>query len=201
MATSNIQTNSVVNIIFIAAVLVVLLYGLFRRFSSNTAQDGPLLAAQGMLGTTGLTGLSTGTISGLPYSLMTNDAGSVMVLVQLGHNTTMHLLAYGDKSKLGPVVIGSISNKWLEPVSLEGDFPDYFHMYVSPEKQVEVREVFAPDVMEQFEDFCRAYDLEIFHESLYISQAADARDTNDQTTLVTDITNFLQHNAAMLQRL
>jgi hypothetical protein len=61
--------------------------------------------------------------------------------------------------------------------------------------------LFTPDIMALFVDFCRSYDLELFHDTLYITKAKDAIDTDDQTTLVTDVTTFLQKTGPSLQRL
>jgi hypothetical protein len=187
----------------IEAIIVVLVLGytFLRRRGAMRSEDGPLLSSSDMVLTSGLTSLNQGTIAGFKYNILTNDSGKVMILVELGHNTALHLLAFGDKSGLDGLVTGAISRRWLTPVELEGDFPEYFRLYCSPEKQIELRQVFAPDTMAQFADFCRAYNFEIFHESLYISQAAKATDINDSTTMVTDISEFLTQNAAMLQHL
>jgi hypothetical protein len=187
--------------IFIGIFVIYVIYHSINQRITGGSQDGPLLAADGMLASNGLTSVSKGTIVGFPYNIMTNNDGSVMVLVQLGHDTGMHLIMYGDKSHLDTLVTFSITKKWLEPVNLEGDFPDYFHMYVSHEKQVEVREIFSPDVMASFTDFSRAYDLEIYHDSLFISQANGASDPNDSTSLVTDLEVFLEKNSSVFQRL
>ena len=161
--------------------------------------DGPILSSGNMLGTPGLQSMAKGTIAGFAYNLLTNDAGRVMFFVELGHDSQSHIIAYGDKSDLaaGP----PIYNGQLENVSLEGDFPSYFHMLCNKDAQVTVREVFAPDVMAQFADFCRSYDFEIFHDTLYISRAQKATDADDQTSLTTDLTNFLTKNAEVLKRL
>ncbi len=185
-------------------VLVGLVYvyaRIIRKRKSAELSDGPLLASEGLLSSPGLTALNKGKMAGLDYTIMTNDAGSVMIMVELGHDSDMHLLAYGDKSRVSPLVKASISRKWLEAASLEGDFPDYFHLYVSPDKQVAVRQVFTPDVVAQFADFCRAYDFEIFADCLYIAQSNGAHDKNDETTLATDVENFLTKNTETLHRL
>jgi len=170
-----------------------------RRQGVVSMHDGPILSSGNMLGTPGLQSMARGTIAGFAYNLLTNDAGRVMFFVELGHDSRSHIIAYGDKSDLaaGP----PIYNGQLENVSLEGDFPDYFHMLCSKDAQVTVREVFAPDVMAQFADFCRSYDFEIFHDTLYISRAKNATDADDQTSLTTDLTNFLTKNAEVLKRL
>jgi hypothetical protein len=182
-------------------VLASLLRSIWQKRGAAGLQDGPLLSSQEMLGANGLTSVNKATLAGFNYNLLTNDAGRVMFLVQLGHNSWSHIIAYGNKSGLSDMAKSLISKKWLEPANLEGDFPDYFHMYCNPDAQTTVREVFTPDIMAQFVDFCQAYDFELFHDTLYLSLAAGFQDSSDETSLTTDLTNFLQKNAAVLSQL
>jgi hypothetical protein len=190
-----------INIFFWSLILGYLLYSIVRKRRAVSAQDGPVLSSGEMLGAGGLQSMNKGSIAGFEYNLLTNNTGRVMFFVELGHNSWSHIIAHGDKSLLGSGAAPQIARKWLEPVSLEGDFPDYFHMLCNPEAQTTIREVFAPDVMAQFADFCRAYDFELFHDTLYLSLAQNAVDADDQTTLTTDVTDFLEHNAEVLRRL
>jgi hypothetical protein len=196
-----LSSDNLINWLAIGFVLLYMLYKIAQRRRAVTEQDGPILSSSNMLLEGGLQSLNKGVVAGFSYNIMTNDKGRVMFFVELGHDTQAHIVAYGDKSNIGQQTESFISKKWLEPAELEGDFPDYFHMYCSPSKQMELREVFTPDIMAQFVDFCRSYDLEIFKDSLYVSRAEDAVDTADQTTLVTDITNFLQQNSQVFNRL
>jgi len=184
-------------VILLAVLFVVRM--IFRRTSS--VDDGPLLASAGMLGSGDLQSMAQGTIEGFAYNLLTNDSGRVMFLIQLGHNSWSHIIAYGDKSQSFDIVLARVPKKWLEPAVLEGDFPDYFHLYCNPEAQDTVREIFTPDVMELFADFCRAYDFELFHDELYISQAQHAHDSGDTTTLTSDVADFLRRVQSELGRL
>ncbi|MEO6761086.1 MAG: hypothetical protein ABI220_01755 [Candidatus Saccharimonadales bacterium] len=169
--------------------------------SSKQNIDGPIISGLGMLGANGLESVNVGDIAGFQYNLLTNDLDRVMVLVQLGHNSSSHMLAYGDKSLLDEEVKMTIKNRFLEPAVLEGDFPDYFKMYCNPGLQIVLRELFTPDVMANFVDFCRSYDFELFGEVVYFSRAGDAVDADDQTTLVSDVTVFLQKNGDLLKRI
>jgi hypothetical protein len=167
---------------------------------ARAMDDGPVMASDDMLGSVGgLQSMARGTVVGFSYNLLTNNSGRVMFLVELGHNSWSHILAYGDKSGLRTMF--TTPGKWLEPAALEGNFPDYFRMLCNPEAQAALRVLFTPDIMALFVDFCRSYDLELFHDTLYITKAKDAIDTDDQTTLVTDVTTFLQKTGPSLQRL
>ena len=127
------------------------------------------------------------------YNLRTNQAGRVMfhVIMDHDHDTNLHIIAIGSKSGLDSKLQYHTNRHWLESVALEGDFPDHFRMWCSRGKQIEVREVFSPETMSQFVDFCRAYNFELFNDRIYISVAEQARDPLDTTTMVTDITEFI----------
>ena len=186
---------------YVLLVLVAVVVHRVRKRRAVNAQDGPLLASEEMLGARGLASMNRGTMAGFDYNLLTNNSGRVMYFIELGHNSWSHIIAYGDKSAMADTTSSLMRNKWLEPASLEGDFPDYFHMFCNPEAQTTLREVFAPDVMAQFVDFCRAYDFELFHDTLYLSRAEAAVDEGDTTSLTTDITDFLNHNAHIIKQL
>lgn len=197
--------NDLGRVVLYAGVIIVLLVWVLskkrQRRQAAMSMDGPILSSEGMLAADGLTSIGTGELAGFTYNLMTNATGRVMFFVELGHDTGVHLLGFGNASRLGDEARAMISRKWLQPVSLEGDFSQYFYLYATPGRTMELLEVFTPDIMAEFADFCRAYDFEIFRESLYISQAAGATDAQDSTTLTTDITAFLQRQGATLRRL
>lgn len=98
-----------------------------------------------------------------------------MFKMELGHNPGARIITYGDKSQLPKNLTSSLDAKYVEPVALEGDIPDYFHTLCNPNVQTKVREVFAPDSMVRFIDFCRAYDLELLHETLFVPVAEGVR--------------------------
>lgn len=190
------------NIVPFGVAAVVLLAGFVaNRFSARRNIDGPILSSTALLGASDLQSMARGQMAGFAYNMLTNDSGRVMFSVQLGRTTGMHIIAYGDKSRLPENLTGSLDTKFVEPVVLEGDFPEYFHMLCNPDAQAAVREVFAPDVMVHFIDFCRAYDFELFHEALYVSVAEGAVDTQDKTSLAADLETFLHENGDTLRRL
>jgi hypothetical protein len=163
--------------------------------------DAPLIASSGLMETTTVLGAAKGKLAGYDYVLLANGNDRVMLNVTLPHNTGLHIIAIGDKSISLARDIHDAQRRWLEPVSLEGNFPDRFEMFVSKDKQTEVRQLFEPDLMWHFYELCRTYDFELFHESLYFSVAEDADDSNDSTTMVADAEAFLDENAAFFNRL
>ncbi len=144
--------------------------------------------------------MAKGSIAKYPYNLLTNSAGDVMLLVTLPRNTNLHIVAVGENSLLLKLLAERVSNNLLEPAELEGDFPDYFKVYCTPGKQVELRQVLEPVNMQQFVDFCKGYNFEIFKDVLYVSQAGKTADHADDTTLVSDTEEFIRRNDGMLKR-
>lgn len=201
MTSHTSNERLVVQLLVALVVIAACLYILRRKRRSLLEQDGPILSSEGMLGSADLQSMTKGSLSGFDYNLLTNDSGRVMYFIELGHNNWSHIIAYGDKSDIGGAVTRAFTKRWLVSVDLEGDFPEYFHLLCNPEAQATVREVFTPDIMVQFIDFCRAYDFEIFQNTLYLSRARQAVDISDQTSLTTDLTNFLKQNAQVLSRL
>jgi len=186
--------------VFIFVLVAVPLYRHFRKVRGVEEQDGPLLASTEMLQDKDLQSLAKGRIETFDYSLMINDSGRVMVFVDLGHNTNMHLIATGDESRVVDIVASALSNKWLIPISLEGDFPDYFKVYASPEKEVEVREIFDPETMANFEDFCREFDFEIYDDQLFISQGETQKTEDNSESMVKAVEQFLQINYQLISK-
>lgn len=188
--------------VLILIVGFIIRYGfrLLGRSRSMGDQDGPILSSSEMQSSKGLQSLQTGKFGTFAYSLMVNNSGRVMVNVALGKSTNLHLIATGDGSKVSQVVIKSISKQWLKPLNLEGDFPNYFKVYVTPDKELEVLEMFNPSVMEDFVEFCRTYDFEIYEDNLFISQSKESVSDKTNSTLVGAVEVFLQKNTDLITK-
>ena len=173
----------------------------FKTSQLGNDEDEPIISSADLLGATGLQSMATGMMGDYLYNLMTNDVGRVMMMITLNRNTYIHIVAIGSHSGLQSSLKLGSARQWLEPVSLEGDFPDHFEMYCSKGAQVQTRQVFGPETMAKFVDFCKSYNFELFNESVYISVAENADDPDDDTSMVADITNFLEHNRKVFERL
>jgi hypothetical protein len=175
---------------------------LIPNFTDAAADtDGPLISSSDMLNADGLISLGETTFNNFAYNILWNDDKRVMMFIRLHGNTNLHLVAIGDHSRLSLPLTEKIKSKYLTPVSLEGDFPDYFHLYCTPDKQIEIREIMEPASMAFFVDFCRMYDFEIFDDELYISQANIKGPQVEQATLAKDGENLLRHIGTTLDQL
>jgi len=195
--------NATYVVLLVVVILVIgprLFDRIWTRFFARS--DSPILEFADAANSVGLRTMAAGKLDGdYVYSLTTNQAGRVMVSISMSRHTNMHIVAFGSKSGIGSRLEYPTSRRWLEPVSLEGDFPDDFRMYCSKGKQMEVRQVFGPETMAQFADLCRAYNFELFDNTIYIAVAENADDSADNTTMVTDITNFVTHNRSVFDNL
>lgn len=160
--------------------------------------DEPVIAPSQLLGSGALTSMDRGSMEGFSYNLIAAGSGRVIVLVDLAHNTGLHVVAIGAKSGLSGRLTAAGSR--LAKVDLEGNYPNDFSMYTTSGTEQELLQLFDPADMAYFADFCRAYDVELYHESLYFSQAASSDDTSDTTPLTKDVQQFLHRNQQLLRR-
>jgi hypothetical protein len=196
---------------FLLILLVILVYilvdklkvidRLWDRFITKT--DSPIISTTDYAKSTGLTDMAMGKMENgdYIYTLKTNNAGRTMMEITMDHDTEIHILAIGARSGIKSKLGYAVNHRWLETVTLEGDFPDDFEMYCTRDGQIEVRQVFDPETMAQFADFCRAYNFEIFDDMMYISVAENADDPRDTTTMVTDIISFIRRNRRVFDNL
>lgn len=169
--------------------------------SDSDEVDSPIISSVDMLGGGELQSMNRGTLAGFEYNLLTNEKGKVMLLITLPRTTDLHLIAIGSSSGVESRISYSVSHEWLVPLRLEGDFQHDFYMYVSSDKQLQAREIFTPDVMALFADYCRAYNFEIYQDIVYISVAEKAQYQHDTTTMVADAEKFLKRNNGIIARL
>jgi hypothetical protein len=190
-------------LLWIVVMIVAIPWILYKYdvLSPGKETDSPIISSQGLLESRELTSMSKGSIEGYAYNLLVTGSGRVIAFIQLHHNTKLHIVAVGDRSGINSVLNKSLVKQRLRRIELEGDFPNYFQVYCNINEETELLELFDPTDMAYFADFCRAYDFELFHDTIYISQASDARDQNYNTTMVNDVGAFLKRNHRLLKRL
>lgn len=88
----------------------------------------------------------------------------VIDLVYLPFTTNIRLLAIpkNSKNRINP----SFGNSLMEPVSLEGDFPNFFSLYSNKNQGTEARYVLDPAAMAFVVDVCKKYSWEIVNNEL-----------------------------------
>jgi hypothetical protein len=181
-------------------VYLTLLKNLIYRWQPSIYRDAPIISSSDFLSEPGLTSLYKGTFSGKKLNLLTNSTGRVMLNVDLGKNSHVHLLAFGAKAE-SSVFRESIASRGLQEIVLEGDFPEYFKIYCTPGQQIHTLQVLEPVTMAYLVDFCKSYDLEIYKDVLYVAKAQGAEDSDDTTTVVEDTKKLLEYHGVKLMRL
>lgn len=187
-------------LLIISLVLIAVIFVALYRWHVRRSADSAVLMGHGLL-SEDIIPATSGKIGGFNYRIIASSRGRKMFIMDFGYNSDLHVVVYGDKSKLNDDSKVSLHNKWIRPVELEGNFPEYFHMYCTPGREIELLQMFSPDTMMEFIEFCRAYDVEIAYESLYISQAGDASDPDDTTGMLDDAKKFVKDNAFLFKRL
>lgn len=199
--TIYISLNTVVIFFGALAIYFLGLRYVWKRFAYTHTFDMPIIQSSDMLDEAGLSSMARGDLAGYSYNLLTNKTGRVMLNITLKANTGIHVVVAGSKSSSSLPLSERIESRFLRPVRLEGDFPEHFHLYCTPGKERELLQLFDPATMARLIDFCREYQLEIFHETLYISEAKGTEDVHDTTTMVADATTLLQKSGATFDRL
>jgi len=186
-------------------IILLILYSFLRAvtgFKGLRDSERPVLASQDMISAgPSLESMHRAEAAGFAYNMLAGRNGKLMVFVDLGHDTAMHILAVGSKSQAAGELVGQLNDKFLRAVELEGDFPNYFKLYCTPDKQVELRTLLDPADMQRLVDFCQAYAIEIFRDQLFVSQFEMVHDSDDSTTLIADVEEFLKNNARLLRKI
>lgn len=188
-------------LVILGGIWVLHRWGLLTLPRRNSfAHDGPIISSAGLLTSGSLASVHKGEYAGFQFNLIAAGSGRIIVFIQLHRKSRLHLIAIGDKSRIGEAVNKALKQHNLTKVDLEGDFPSYFTMYCTPDKELELLHLFDPADMAYFADFCRAYDFELYNDTIYISQAGDAKDKEDMSTLVADVEMFLKRNHRFLEK-
>lgn len=167
---------------------------------SNINEDGPVLSLFKSSDTTLVAGQKT-EIDGYTYSLFADSTDRAIVIVTLKQPTDMNLVAIGDKSNQQNLLEKIKIGKVLSKVDLEGDYSDHISMYCTKGRELELLQLFDPSQMAYFSEFCRSYDFEIYHDTIFISQSSGRKDIDDKTSMVDDAREFVKRNSDLLIKL
>jgi hypothetical protein len=78
----------------------------------------------------------------------------------------------------------------LEPLKLEGDFSKYFDLFAEKNLEVDIYEIFTPDIMTDFIDKIKGLHFETFGQHLYLIKKGWVSRQNDFNQLM-DATDFI----------
>ncbi len=166
----------VVDLIIIAVVVVLSGSGLWlvrKRVNPRASALLSNIASQDMYGSTVLKtpeGVSVLLLAG--RSPLQGFEAYTLYMAELPFVSEAHIL--GLPNRYASLI--RLSSEFMEPVTLEGDYPDYFALYADKNQQMETRYVLDPKAMVFTIDFCKDFYWEIQGSSLYFIG-------NDATTL------------------
>lgn len=108
-----------------------------------------------------------------------------------GKNSQIHFYTVaklGLGKSLPNIVLDSkatynLQNKNSQKVSLEGNFDQYFSMYIDKDQQINALSIITPDVMQTLVDLNKRYDVEIFLDNVYFIIEKDHRNAEDVKSL------------------
>ena len=160
-----------VDILLIFGVVISLVRYVYRRKGLRPSfRDSPVLLVQSTQGEL-INGHQGNTPAGLPYTyllgstnLFSNDTSIGVFAVYLPFQTKAHLVGLprgGDKIKLRSF------KSAMEPVELEGDYPQYFQLFADSGQQADSRYVLDPKAMVFTIDFCKDTYWEVANSTLY----------------------------------
>jgi Zn-finger nucleic acid-binding protein len=145
-------------------------YAYRRKGLRPSFRDSPVLLVQSTQGEL-INGHQGNTPAGLPYTyllgslnLFSNDSSIGVFAVYLPFQTKAHLVGLprgGDKIQLRSF------NSAMEPVELEGDYPQYFQLFADRGQQADSRYILDPKAMVFTIDFCKDAYWEIANNTLY----------------------------------
>lgn len=118
------------------------------------------------------------------------NTNSAIYRVELPYYSQIHLLAI-TKNKGATQIKPSLSSTAMEPVTLEGDFNNYFSLYADKNMQTLSRYVMDPKAMLFSLEFCRSHSWEIVDNSLYFVDEFSTSSEGDTTSAFKDIVNFV----------
>jgi hypothetical protein len=197
---SHISLNSLLLMLFGAALYAVLKPRVSTILIRGRPQESPIISTSDFFNEPGLTSIYRGDFSGYKLNLLTNKTGRVMLNVSLHRNTNFHLLAFGARAKTS-LPLSSGNSHGLQEIVLEGDFPSHFQIYCKPGYQNQTLQILEPVTMQYLATFCKSYDLEIFNDVLYVTKAQGAEDEADSTTIVEDTKKLLEYHGKKFDRL
>jgi hypothetical protein len=223
MALVEIGDGPAESIVLFAILIVTLTYFYARRFLNNQDDnellhtgDTSLIMTMYTLGV-GIQSVSRGTVGTLPYNLLiTTDiprislpagksaapSGQIIMNITLPWASQVHIAGISTSDNTVQQLLGNTSlDNRMTQVRLEGDFPEHFHLYCSPEKEIELLQVLDPARMAFLIDFCRYFIWELYGNNLYFVQPEKTQADDVPMTMAEAAEKFAHEILPTLKRM
>lgn len=145
-----------------------------RRVVRDSFKIGSVLLAH--YATSSMLSLKEGPLRDGAYFNAITTGNKLLYTVQLPFQTELHILALAHSSGMDEGLVGSaLRSGVMTEVVLEGDFPNYFHLYTSPGQEARTRYILDPEAMGNVIDFCRTNSWELLNDELYVIMTPDSK--------------------------
>jgi hypothetical protein len=126
----------------------------------------------------------------------------ILLILDLPNPSPAHVAGFGLKD---PSFASALHNtgvdELMEQVELEGDFPEYFRLYIDPIHQIELRQVLDPATMQTLVDTSSDLQWELFGNNLIFAQSDSSKPSEDSAGLIEASKLFLERLTPLLKRL
>jgi len=158
------------------------------EFDDTGTEEGASLVISMYTTGVGLAKVSDGTLLGMHYSLLITSetshpdelpvginpapSGQIIMSLDLPSISNVHIAGFSLKNDTFRYLLGNTNiSRVMSPIKLEGDFPDYFKLYCTKGRELELLELLDPASMAYLVDFCERLNFELVGNSLYFVQS------------------------------
>ncbi len=120
-------------------------------------------------------------MSTIPDGDFKTPLGEIIMKIDLPVKSLVHVVGFSlidDKFKM---LLGNTNlESSLAKVQLEGSFPDYFRLYCTNGKEIELLELLDPTNMEFLINFCNSLNFELIDNTLYFVKSNSSQKLDDK---------------------
>lgn len=137
----------------------------------------------------------------LPVDMRRAPAGKIILGLDLPTKSQVHILGFTANDQNLPKLLENtrLDNR-MTKVQLEGDFPDFFKLYCTTGREIELREVLDPTRMAFLIDFCSTFNFELVGNNVYFVQS-DIEGQTANLPMIKAAEEFTQKVLPVLQRM
>ena len=188
------------------------------EFNDTGTEEGASLIISMYTTGVGLEKVSDGLLLGMHYSLLITSepyhqdempagiipapSGQIIMSLDLPSKSTVHIAGFSLKNDTFRSLLGKTDiSHVMTPVKLEGDFPDYFRLYCTIGRELELFELLDPTSMALLVDFCERLNFELVENNLYFIQSETNDGTANNVPVVAAAEEFANKILPTLQRM
>jgi hypothetical protein len=139
--------------------------------------------------------------SSVPIGDIRSPIGQMIMKIDLPVKSSVHISGFSLNDNKFKMLLGNTNlESSLTQVKLEGNFPEYFRLYCSNGKEVELLELLDPTNMQFLVDFCESFNFELIDTTLYFTKS-NASNKSDNGILTKSAEDFANRILPILLRM